>query len=372
MARSFTYLVVDAPGEPQQTIVWDTLEIAVGRVGDQDLVVADSEVSRKHALFRLEGSQYTVSDLHTSNGTFVNGAQIATHALRPGDVIEIGPAKIQFRQEAESPMGGGAQVRFASQLKGFPEMPAGEGGKTVLGLAPDSALTDGLELGEDLSHLGPAGELQFELDGDLLEPPPMPGAPAADAAPEPVPPVLEIEGFAEEDDGLGDDFTDAALAELEKEELPPVEAPVVAPAPEPVAPPPVAAPPVAAPEPVAPAPVAAPEPVAPAPVAAPEPVAPAPVAAPPVAAPAPVAQPAPRPVAPAPPVASAPAPAAQPEVTAPRPQVAEAPAPARAAIQLEIELEGPREALRDLVAALLDQELSLGPVKARLRRPPRG
>jgi len=300
MARNFTFLVVDCPGEAPQTIVWDTLEIAVGRVADQDLVVADSEVSRKHALFRMEGDAHTLSDLHTSNGTFVNGSQIRTHTLRPGDVVEIGPATIQFRQEAESPMGGGANVRFASQLKGFPEMPGGEGGKTVLGLAPDSEFGDGLELGEDLSHLGPADELQFELGEDLLEPPPMPGTAAPDVAatPEEVPPVLEIEGFAEEDDGLGDDLTDAALAELEKDEPPEV-----------------------------------------------------------------------TPQAPALEVAETP-----PQTAAAPAQVAPKTAPAAprmATIQLHVELEGPREALRDVVAALLDQEISIPPVKVRLRRPPK-
>jgi predicted component of type VI protein secretion system len=318
MARCFTYLVVDCPGEARQVIVWDTLEIAVGRVADQDLVVPDSEVSRKHALFRMEGNAHTLSDLHTSNGTFVNGSQIRTHTLRPGDVVEIGPAKIQFRQEAVSPMGAGANVRFASQLKGFPEMPGGEGGKTVLGLAPDAALGDGLDLGEDLSHLGPAGELQFELGGDLLEPPPMPGAPRNDAVavPEEVPPVLEIEGFAEEDDGLGDDLTEAALAELEKEEPPefvPPSAPAtavrVAPRPQPQ----VFAPP------------------------------PQPATAAPVAVQASAATPGPDAVQPA----------------------------RSASIQLQVEFEGPREALREVVAALLDREISIPPLKVRLRRPPR-
>jgi predicted component of type VI protein secretion system len=315
MARSFTYLVVDAPGEPQQTILWDTLEIAVGRVPDQDLVILDAEVSRKHAVFRMEGATHTIADLHTSNGTFVNGAQIRTHALRPGDVVEVGPARIQFRQEAESPMGGGANVRFASQLKGFPEMSAGEGGKTVLGLAPDAALGDGLDFGEDLSHLGPADELQFELGGNLLEAPPSPApdAVAARAAPpEVVPPILEIDGFAEEDDGLGGDFTEAAFAELEKEE------------------PPVA-------------------------ITPPEP--------PPIAEPSPAPAPAEAPAATA--RKAVEAPLAQPRPAAP------SEAPRSASIQLQVEIEGPREVLREVVASLLDQEISIPPLKVRLRRPPK-
>ena len=316
MAQSFTFLVVDCPGEPTQTILWDTLEIAVGREAEQDLVVPDSEVSRKHALFRMEGDAHTLADLHTSNGTFVNGSQIRTHTLRPGDVIEIGPATLRFHQEPESPMRGGENVRFASQLKGFPEMPGGEGGKTVLGLAPESELDDGLDLGEDLSHLGPVNELQFELGGDQLEAAPMPGAaPGAPvAAPEVVPPILEIDGFAEEDDGFGDDLTEAALAELEKEEPPAIDAPAVAPP----APPPEQ-------------------------VEAPA----APAQSGPAVESAPVRE-----------AVAEPAPAAT--------------ATARAAtVQLQVELEGPRDALREVVAALLDQEISIPPLKVRLRRPPK-
>ncbi|MDH3686864.1 MAG: FHA domain-containing protein, partial [Myxococcales bacterium] len=254
--------------------------------------------------------------LHTSNGTFVNGSQIRTHTLRPGDVIEIGPATLRFHQEPESPMRGGENVRFASQLKGFPEMPGGEGGKTVLGLAPESELDDGLDLGEDLSHLGPVNELQFELGGDQLEAAPMPGAaPGAPvAAPEVVPPILEIDGFAEEDDGFGDDLTEAALAELEKEEPPAIDAPAVAPP----APPPEQ-------------------------VEAPA----APAQSGPAVESAPVRE-----------AVAEPAPAAT--------------ATARAAtVQLQVELEGPRDALREVVAALLDQEISIPPLKVRLRRPPK-
>jgi len=331
MAQNFTFLVVDCPMEPTQTIIWDTIEIAVGRVAEQDLVVPDSEVSRKHALFRMEGDAHTLADLHTSNGTFVNGSQIRTHTLRPGDVIEIGPATLRFHQEPESPMRGGENVRFASQLKGFPEMPGGEGGKTVLGLAPESELDDGLDLGEDLSHLGPVDELQFELGGDLLEAPPMPGmaAKAQDSVPEIVPPILEVEGFAEDDDGFGDDLTEAALAELEKEEPPAIDAPAMAP---PAVPPSVPRPPAVE------------------------------VAAPPVRT-APVVEPAParQPVATAAPVRGDVAESAPTSTVSTR----------AATIQLQVELEGPRDALREVVAALLEQEISIPPLKVRLRRPPK-
>ena len=98
MSRIFTYLVVDAPGVPQKVVVWDTLDITIGRGADQDLTVEDPEVSRQHAIFQLENQSFAVADLHTSNGTFVNGSRIGdARLLRPGDVIRVGQS--DFRVE---------------------------------------------------------------------------------------------------------------------------------------------------------------------------------------------------------------------------------------------------------------------------------
>jgi len=173
--RIFTYLVVATPGEPEQIVVWDTLDVSVGRVPGQDVVLDDPEVSRAHALFAIEGDGYVVADQRTANGTFVNGVRIATHALRPGDEVQLGQTVIRFRQEAESPMGKGARATFASQLKGFGTSGSGadEGGRTMLGVAPSSG-AEGMD--EAASDLGPVGEAQFDLGGGEVAAPPSPVA----------------------------------------------------------------------------------------------------------------------------------------------------------------------------------------------------
>jgi pSer/pThr/pTyr-binding forkhead associated (FHA) protein len=164
MARLFTYLVIERPGQPQQVIMWDTLEITVGRGPDRDIVIPDSEVSRQHALFRIENQSHIIADLHTSNGSFVNGARVSRHQLRPGDVIELGPARIQFRQETESPKG--KHVKFASQLKGFAPFGEGEdaGNRTVLGLGGGLVAQQG-----DYSDRMVTGEQQFDLAAAEVE-----------------------------------------------------------------------------------------------------------------------------------------------------------------------------------------------------------
>ena len=100
--RTSTYLVIRLGGEPERAVVWDTLDISVGRLDSQDLVVPDPEVSRKHAVFHRDGERFTLEDLGTGLGTLVNGEPISTHELQHGDVIQIGKlepgAGVKFSQ----------------------------------------------------------------------------------------------------------------------------------------------------------------------------------------------------------------------------------------------------------------------------------
>ena len=69
----------------------------IGRASSADLVLSDPAVSRLHA--RLENDQHTVflTDLGSSNGTYLNGERVTDSIeLRPGDTIEIGAARVNF------------------------------------------------------------------------------------------------------------------------------------------------------------------------------------------------------------------------------------------------------------------------------------
>jgi pSer/pThr/pTyr-binding forkhead associated (FHA) protein len=63
----------------------------IGREPGNGIVINDAEVSRKHARMAQQGTTYTIEDLGSTNGTFVNGVRLtAPHALRPGEVIAFG------------------------------------------------------------------------------------------------------------------------------------------------------------------------------------------------------------------------------------------------------------------------------------------
>ena len=70
----------------------------VGRDPRSDVWVEASGVSRRHACVVVGVEQTTITDLESSNGTFVAGEKISgPHALADGDVIELGAATLTFR-----------------------------------------------------------------------------------------------------------------------------------------------------------------------------------------------------------------------------------------------------------------------------------
>ncbi|BCB91066.1 hypothetical protein Psuf_083790 [Phytohabitans suffuscus] len=70
--------------------------VSCGRDGANDIVLDGATVSRKHADFHRQGSGYTVADLDSLNGTYVNGERVKTAALAPGDEIRIGRYLLTF------------------------------------------------------------------------------------------------------------------------------------------------------------------------------------------------------------------------------------------------------------------------------------
>src|SRR4029453_2216730 len=64
--RICTYLRYRIGDEPERVVIWDTVEVTVGRMPNQDLVVPDKDVSRHHAPLRCERGLYSVEDCGTT------------------------------------------------------------------------------------------------------------------------------------------------------------------------------------------------------------------------------------------------------------------------------------------------------------------
>lgn len=69
----------------------------LGRLPDNDIVLENMVVSGHHCAFELEGvADVVVEDLHSTNGTYINGKMIKRQQLCDGDVLAIGNFRIQY------------------------------------------------------------------------------------------------------------------------------------------------------------------------------------------------------------------------------------------------------------------------------------
>jgi len=71
-------------------------EMIIGRGADCGIQVDRDSVSRKHAKVTRSGDMWQVVDLGSTNGSYVNDAQITQCTLRDGDLLKIGNAIFKF------------------------------------------------------------------------------------------------------------------------------------------------------------------------------------------------------------------------------------------------------------------------------------
>jgi hypothetical protein len=71
--------------------------VNIGRAKDSQLVLDDPTVSRQHAWIKAEDEEFSVFDVGSANGTFVNGEKVeAPRRLQNGDVVRFGDAEFIF------------------------------------------------------------------------------------------------------------------------------------------------------------------------------------------------------------------------------------------------------------------------------------
>ena len=66
----------------------------VGRHPSSDIFLDDVTVSRRHAEFLREGTSFSVRDVGSLNGTYVNGQRIDSSPLATGDEVQVGKFRL--------------------------------------------------------------------------------------------------------------------------------------------------------------------------------------------------------------------------------------------------------------------------------------
>jgi len=91
MAAYSFQLVMQTGPNPGRVYELQQEEVYIGRDVNNDVVINDAEVSRKHARLILRSGGYVLEDIGSTNGTFVNGERLmGPHMLRPGETITLG------------------------------------------------------------------------------------------------------------------------------------------------------------------------------------------------------------------------------------------------------------------------------------------
>src|SRR6202041_1682866 len=84
-------IIISEKGGAERREAFERGEISVGRVQGNDLMLPKGNVSKHHARLLLRDSRFIVTDLKSTNGTYVNGRKISQATLvREGDKIYIG------------------------------------------------------------------------------------------------------------------------------------------------------------------------------------------------------------------------------------------------------------------------------------------
>ena len=81
---------------------FDKTMVTIGRATDNDIVVDNLAVSRKHAQIEKMGDAYVLTDLRSANGTFVNGERVLRRPLKHFDTIAIGKHQVVFLEDAKA------------------------------------------------------------------------------------------------------------------------------------------------------------------------------------------------------------------------------------------------------------------------------
>src|SRR5689334_20416446 len=133
-------IVITERGGAQRQLDLDALEITIGRIEDNDVVLPRSNVSKRHARLVLKDDRYVLIDLKSTNGTYINGRRLGAPMLvGVGDKIYIGDFILSLQEpQRQAMLERRAQPRQVTQpLRSISEPPGDAiGAVTVTASAP--------------------------------------------------------------------------------------------------------------------------------------------------------------------------------------------------------------------------------------------
>lgn len=90
------HLQVTIPGKKPFTVPLDETATVIGRESHCGIYLPIDNVSREHAQILRNGEIFTVEDLDSTNGTYVNNVRIIRCIMHPTDQLRVGQARMTF------------------------------------------------------------------------------------------------------------------------------------------------------------------------------------------------------------------------------------------------------------------------------------
>jgi pSer/pThr/pTyr-binding forkhead associated (FHA) protein len=87
-------LTVHVPLKPPHRMEVQAGTLRIGRSADNEVVVDDDRVSRRHGRLAVRQGMLVYTDLGSTNGSYLNGTAVTEIALGPGDVLQLGSSTI--------------------------------------------------------------------------------------------------------------------------------------------------------------------------------------------------------------------------------------------------------------------------------------
>ena len=85
-------------------------EVLIGRHASADIRLPDLSVSRYHAMLTVANGVWTIKDIGSKSGIFVNGELTREAVLHENDIIKLGNRRLLFRKRRDS------RVRYSDRL----------------------------------------------------------------------------------------------------------------------------------------------------------------------------------------------------------------------------------------------------------------
>ncbi|MFS8068467.1 MAG: ATPase, T2SS/T4P/T4SS family, partial [Byssovorax sp.] len=209
-------VIISEKGGAERREAFDRSEINVGRVQGNDLMLPKGNVSKRHARLLFRDGRFIVTDLKSTNGTYVNGRKIAQATIvREGDKIYIGDFVLRIESAASASANASANTPAIVMPPPMPE-------ESALDLAPPSGVAaPGQQTSSQIPVQGivpdprgsvPDGGPVLFRGPATIGPQPYPSIPAANGSP---PPSVEVPSSQPSSGPLAERFGRAPAPRIE-------------------------------------------------------------------------------------------------------------------------------------------------------------